>query len=110
MVSNVITQFEEHDRKIFWTLVFFGAGAIALYVYFLSISVVAVIARKEAERDVGRMTAEVATLESQYAVLDRSIDLALAHTQGFVDVATPKYVGMEREGDVLTLRERTFGN
>lgn len=110
MVSNVITQFEEYDRKIFWTLVLFGAGAIVLYIYFLSVSVIAVIARKEAERDVGRMTAEVATLESQYALLDRSIDLVLAHTQGFVDVTAPKYVGIQTKGNVLTLREGAFGN
>ncbi|OGZ07342.1 MAG: hypothetical protein A2942_04000 [Candidatus Lloydbacteria bacterium RIFCSPLOWO2_01_FULL_50_20] len=106
----MFAQFEEYDRKIFWTLVAIGAGALLLYVYFLSMSVVSVVARKDAEREVGRMTARVATLESQYALLDRDIDLTLAHARGFVDVAVPKYISNTVEETVLTLREEVSEN
>ena len=110
MVSTMFAQFEEYDRKIFWTLVAIGAGALLLYVYFLSMSVVSVVARKDAEREVGRITARVATLESQYALLDRDIDLTLAHARGFVDVAVPKYISNTVEETVLTLREEVSEN
>lgn len=110
MVNAILAQFEEYDRKIFWTFALLGIGAILLYAYFLSVSVIAVIARKEAEIELGRVTARVAMLESQYALLDRGIDLNFAHTHGFVDVAAPKYISTVAEGNVLTFREGQSGN
>lgn len=105
MFNTVRTQFEEHDRRIFWALMVFGGCAVLLYVYFIGVAVVSVVARKEAESELGRMTAEVATLESTYATLDRTIDLALAHKEGFIDVAAPRFVSTESRTDGLTLRE-----
>lgn len=105
MTERIIRQFEEYDRKIFWALVFFGAATLFLYVYFVGIAVVSVVARKATERELGRMTAEVATLESEYASLDKSVDLALAHREGFVDIASPKYLvrGLG-QGNTLSFR------
>lgn len=108
MVHTMLAQFEEYDRKIFWALVVLVAGALLLYAYFVSASIVAVIARKGAERELGRTTAQVAALESQYALLDRNINLELAHTHGFIDVSAPKYIRAIEEGSVLTLREKTL--
>ena len=105
MFNTVRTQFEEHDRRIFWALLMLGGCAVLLYVYFIGVAVVSVVARKEAESELGRMTAAVATLESAYAALDRTIDLTLAHKEGFVDVSAPRFVSTESRTDVLTLRE-----
>jgi len=101
MVSNILGQFSKHDRGIFWSLVAIGTFGLLLYVYFVGIAVVSVVTRKEAERELGRFTAQVAVLESAYALLDRAIDLKLAHTQGFVDVSAPEYISTGREGPLL---------
>ena len=86
MVNAVLSQFEEYDRRIFWGILGIGAIAIFCYIYFIGVSVYAVIARKEAELETGRVTAQVADLESKYAQLLRDVDLTLAHTLGFVEV------------------------
>lgn len=109
MVNAMLAQFEEYDRKIFWTITLLGVGALLLYVYFLSISVVAVVARKVAEREFGRMTAQVAVLESQYAQLDGNIDLKFAHGSGFVDVTAPRYITTTAAGNILTLGDGILG-
>ncbi|MEK7118463.1 MAG: hypothetical protein AAB869_02525 [Patescibacteria group bacterium] len=109
MVNAILFQFEEYDRKIFWTLIFLGMSALLLYVYFLGISVVAVVAQKVAERELGRMTAQVAVLESQYVRLDGDIDLEFAHESGFVDVVVPQYITTITAGNMLTLGDGVSG-
>src|SRR3989304_5093542 len=105
MVNSMIAQFEEHDRRIFWMFVAALGVMLLLYVYFVSTAVVAVIARKEFERELGRTATQVASLESEYALLDKRIDLTLAHAQGFVDVSAPRYVTVESRENALTIRE-----
>ncbi len=109
MVNTMILQFEEYDRKIFWALLMLAASAVILYVYFISIGIIAVVARKETERELGRMTTQVATLEGEYASLDKAIDLELAHREGFVDVSVPRYISTTGEKNSLTLRGSSLG-
>ena len=104
MVKVLLTQFEEHDRKIFWTLCTLVLVFLSLYVYFLSVSVYAVVSRKSAENTAGTLNARIAQLESEYAILDKHIDLALAHERGFVDIAVPKYLFRDKPESSLSLR------
>ncbi|MDO8520604.1 MAG: hypothetical protein Q7S52_00650 [bacterium] len=107
MTHAVLAKFTAYDRKIFWILAGVGAAALFAYIYFISISVLAVVGRKEAELRLGRVSAVVANLESQYAVLDRSIDLSAAEKEGFHEISQPRYVSPAGRGEreVLTLRE-----
>ena len=107
MVKTLIAQFEENDRSIFWMLAALLGIAVALYLYFLSVSVGAVIARKSAEQGVGVITAKISALETTYVALDRRIDPALAREQGFIDIAVPKYITQETgRNTTLTLRDK----
>ncbi len=108
MFTAIISQFEEHDRRIFWVLAAVFAVVLAAYVYFLGISVYAVIARKQAEQETSLMNAKISQLESQYVALDKVIDLALAKQQGFSEVATPQYISQAAPQKTLTLRETNF--
>ena len=78
MVNTFLAQFEAYDRKIFWIIAGVGTIALFAYIYFVSVSVLAVVGRKEAEVEAGRISAQVAKLESAYAFLDGSIDLTMA--------------------------------
>jgi type II secretory pathway component PulJ len=108
MFTAIISQFEEHDRRIFWLFAAMLAVVLASYVYFLSISVYAVIARKHAEQETGLMNAKISQLESQYVALDKVIDLALARRQGFSEVTSPQYISQTAPKNSLTLRETIF--
>lgn len=104
MIKSLITQFEEYDRKIFWTLLVLTGLMMAAYLYFLSVSVYAVIGRRTAERDLDRLSAKISILESQYVSLDKRISLDLAHAQGFVDISVPRYISRSAARDTFTLR------
>lgn len=106
MVKTLITQFEQNDRGIFWMLAALLGISVAVYLYFLSVSVGAVIARKSAEQGVGVITSKISMLETKYVALDRRIDPALAREQGFIEIAVPKYITQETsKNTTLTLRD-----
>lgn len=104
MLHKLLSQFEEHDRRIFWVLSIAFILALAFYLYFLSISVHAVVLRKSAEQEFIAVTSRINILESSYAELDKEISLHLARERGFVDVGAPLYVSAERDAqNVLSL-------
>lgn len=100
----LVTQFEEYDRRIFWVVLSLIGVTLAIYVYFLSLSVYGVIARKEAQSLLADLSSRVSVLESEYATLDKHINLELAYARGFVDISVPRYISREAVRDTLTLR------
>ncbi len=104
MTNVVLAKFEEYDRKIFWVVAGIGPAALFAYVYFVGVSIFAVVGRKEAELKLGRTGAVVAELESQYASLDARIDQKLAEEQGFLPVSDPRYISREAEDASVALR------
>jgi len=86
-----------------------GVFALFAYIYFIGLSVLSVVDRKETERMTGRVGAEVAGLESEYAALDQRIDLLAATTAGFKEVTDPRYVNREGERETLSLRDAAGG-
>ena len=104
MVRSVLLQFEEHERRILWIFVAFFIFSLSLYIYFLGVSVFAVIERKGAEQRAASLTANIMSLESRYVTMSKRIDLALAHERGFVEITTPVYVSASKKGETLTIR------
>ncbi len=104
MVKSVLLQFEEHDRRIFWIIVAFFVCSLSLYIYFLGVSVFAVIERKGAEQRSASITANIMSLESRYVAMSKKIDLALARERGFVEIVAPVYVNGAQKGETLTIR------
>ena len=104
MVKSVLLQFEEHDRQILYIFVVFFIFSLSLYVYFLGVSVFAVVERKGAEQRSASLTASIMSLESRYVTMSKRIDLALAHERGFVEVTKPVYISGTKKGETLTIR------
>lgn len=98
------SQYEEHDRRIFWVVLLLIVCALFGYVYFLSTSVYGVIAREKAELQLSELLPQISQLESEYALLERNINLEFAYTRGFVDIAVPRYISRIPAGDTLTIR------
>ncbi len=104
MIKTVLLQFEEYDRRIFWGFALLLVVSIAVYVYFLSISVLAVIERKGAESLSNKINSHMSVLESEYVTLDKHIDLALAYERGFADISVPKYLSVGSPEKSFSLR------
>ena len=66
MIKAVVAQFEIHDRRIFWIFAALLLLALGIYIYFLSIAVVAVVSRRSAEQQAVRLSASISILETQY--------------------------------------------
>lgn len=58
-------------------------AAIAAYLYFLNMSVVHVVMRKEASQDIGQLRAEIATLETQFIEAKHTITKRVAQLDGY---------------------------
>lgn len=81
--------FEVRVRSILLILV----GVFALgYVYFVSTSVLYVIARKDAHTQIAQVESTIATLESEYFALSGAVSLDEATKLGLVPVAQKSYV------------------
>lgn len=106
-MKSVLLQFEEHDRRIFWIIVAFFVCSLSLYIYFLGTSVFAVIERKGAEQRSNSLTANIMNLESKYVMLNKQIDLTLAHDKGFIEVTAPLYVSATGGEKSFSLRSRS---
>lgn len=57
--------------------------AIAAYMYFLSLSVVHVVMRKEASQQIGQLRSEIAYLEASYIESRHKISARIADLDGF---------------------------
>ncbi len=105
MVRSFLLRFEEHDRRILWVAVLFFICSLTLYVYWLGVSVFAVIDRKGAEQRTAAIASNIMSLESRYVVLSRDIDLALARERGFVTVEKPVYLDGDAGSGSFSLRK-----
>lgn len=107
MYRALLQHIEGNDRRIFWILVATLAVVLFAYVYFLGSSVYSVITRKEAESESKQLIAKISILESEYVKLDKAVSLELAHANGFIDIAVPRYISREQTGSTFTLRNET---
>lgn len=107
MLRALLQHIEGNDRRIFWILLALLGVVLFAYIYFLGASVYSVIARKEFERESAQLVAKISILESEYVQLDKAVSLELAHANGFVDIAVPRYISREDTGSTFTLRTET---
>ena len=90
------------ERRIFFAalsllLILFGA-----YVYFVSASIVHVIARKEIDREIAQVNSRIGDLESAYIVAQQAITEDTISEYGFASVSASK-VYIERAPTNLVL-------
>lgn len=76
-------------------LLFFVASSVlfilfGLYVYFISVSVVRVIARKEVDREIAHAHSRIGKLESAYIAAQQAISLDIIVQYGFVSAPLSK--------------------
>lgn len=106
MLKAASIQLHEHDRRIFWGVFAIFALASLTYFAFLGMTIGAALERDHAERDITDTTTHLASLETKYVAEVGSIDLALAHEKGFVEVTDPRYLSSGSGGTGLTLRDK----
>lgn len=78
------------ERHLFFAALSFLFILFGLYVYFVSASVVHVVARKEIDREVAQVSSRIGDLESAYITAKQAIAPDSIEQYGFVTTLAPK--------------------
>ncbi|MFM2381631.1 MAG: hypothetical protein RLZZ76_398 [Candidatus Parcubacteria bacterium] len=74
----------------------------ALYVYFVSASIVHVVIRTEVGQEVAHISSEISTLESEYIKAQHKVSSDIASLQGYKKSSDKIFI--DRGGDSLVLK------
>jgi hypothetical protein len=90
--TSIMSMEHEYERIAFKWLFITLAVLIAAYLYFVSASVLNVIARKEAMRSMTESTSAIASLEQRYFDLSQGMTKETAGNLGLAPVSDTAYV------------------
>lgn len=94
------------SQRTFWIIISAIIFIIFSYLYFLSTTVMHVTMRQQSERKLSDMTANIATLESQYVDLTSNINIEHAYALGFKDTTSDQTQFVKRSATLGTLGMR----
>lgn len=92
----------DFEQKMFWVFAFLIFCSVVFYMYIVSSTILNIIARETAERDVKVANSAISELESEYIALGKNLDLTNAKGLGYREVAEIDYVSRT---PVLTMRD-----
>jgi hypothetical protein len=93
------------EQKVLGTLILVLVLLGGLYFYFLSVSIMNVVAREELLLEVAATHSRIGTLETEYLVKKERITEEVARADGFVALAQKSYIVPDAYSRNLTLRE-----
>lgn len=75
------------DRRkvLFFGMLFVLISSFLFYIYFLNNTIVQVVERKTAEKNISTITMQISQLESEYLSLSSAVTPVLASSLGFVE-------------------------
>jgi hypothetical protein len=98
------TAVNSFEKRAFALLVFAIFSLAGLYSYFISMSIVHVIEREEAENGIASLNSAIGELESQYIVRKEAITVENAYALGLVDLKKKTFVLRRSGAGGLTLQ------
>ena len=67
----------------FYAAILFVLSTVVLYIYFLSLSVVHVVMRKEVDTELSSLSSSVSSLEAEYIEAQHSVSADIASMRGY---------------------------
>lgn len=98
MISRTLQINNHHITSVCFGLLIFGVVA---YMYFLSLSVVHVVMRKEATAQIGQLRSEIAKLETSYIEAKHQISAKVANLDGFNETNEKIFISKTEQNLVL---------
>jgi len=93
-----------NERTLFFALLSALLSCFALYIYFVTSSVVQVVIRSELEQRIVETTAKTNKLEAEYMEAQNTISADIASRYGYVPIERKLYI--DRTPDTLVLSNR----
>ncbi len=92
------------DKTIFLGLAFLCLSLIALYMYFVSASVLHVVMRTEVSQENTKIASDISALESKYIAAQHKVSSDIASLQGYKKTAEKVFIDREKSSLVLNTR------
>ncbi|MFT5037144.1 MAG: uncharacterized membrane-anchored protein YitT (DUF2179 family) [Candidatus Azotimanducaceae bacterium] len=100
-IQAICTQNTQRDRLYVAFAFSVLLSLFALYMYFVSASVVHVVMREESQRKISTLHSEISSLEAKYIKAQHSVSSDIAKLSGYVSATEKVFIG--REDDTLVL-------
>ncbi|SRR5258708_4719463 len=81
----------ELEKRIFWSLIAALVAVFCMYVYFINATVMNIVGRQAADREITAVNSKIASLESRYLALSNTITPAYAASLGFIETKGEQY-------------------
>lgn len=98
------TKVYRDESRLFYIVLFSFLTVLALYIYFVSSSVVSVVMRKEIDGKIQDMNTHISKLESEYIEKQHEVSDSIATQQGFVSVTSKTFIDVD-SSDTLVMRD-----
>lgn len=86
-----LAQTPDIEKKLFWLLGAMLVLMLGMYVFFVNVTVMNIVARQATLRQISSATSHISDLEREYLTLSAAITPEYAHAQGFAEAKTEIY-------------------
>ncbi len=93
------------EKTIFWGLLGALFISFGFYMYFINTTVHNVVIRQNLESEAGALTLSIGSKEFEYITKRNAVTLSLAHSLGFKDVETKKFISRSSATKVAFLSD-----
>ena len=100
--KHTTTQVYGEESRLFYIVILSFVCAVMLYMYFVSLSVVHVVMRKEADTEMVKLMTSVGELEAEYIQGQHALSSDIATHRGFV--LAERKIFIDKSADTLVLR------
>lgn len=104
--TKTATLYASERAAVVFATAFF-VMSFALYMYFLSASIVNVVMRQEIDLEIRNTNARIAELEARYSSAKNTITEDQATTYGFISTLSKTYVSKKGENVVLSKNDES---
>jgi hypothetical protein len=94
------------EETIFWGLVSLLFASVALYGYFVNLTIFNVADRMKTQSEITRLNSELGAMEFDYLSLKRSVTMEKALSMGFTEVQDTVFVSHDDTAKSLSLNKR----
>ena len=84
MRKNKAISIHNDDSRLFYFALFTCIASLVGYMYFVSVSVVDVVMRKETDSQIASLSSSVSQMEAQYIDMQHTVSNDIASLKGFV--------------------------
>jgi hypothetical protein len=102
MITHVKKQTIHIEKAIFIVLSSLCLSLVAMYMYFVSASVIHVVMRTEINQEITKLSSDISELEGKYIASQHRVSSEIASLQGYQETEERIFIDRNRDSLVLS--------